>query len=231
MRALLIEDDFDLGDSLRTGLIQSGYAVDWLKDGVAADQALKAENFDVVVLDLNIPRMPGLQVLKNLRARGKTIPVLILTAKETVDDRVLGLDAGADDYMVKPCDLDELCARLRALHRRSQERAVCLIKHGDIVIDPASHTVSINDVNINMPRREFSLLQKLLENVGKVLSRDQLSQSLYSWDEDVDSNALEVHIHNLRKKFGTKTIRTIRGVGYMVEKKPPIIEDKLLDKY
>lgn len=224
MRALLVEDDFDLGDSLRTGLIQSGYAVDWLKDGISADQALKSEEFDIVVLDLNIPRMPGLQVLKNFRIKGKTTPVLILTAKETIDDRVHGLDAGADDYMVKPCDLDELCARLRALHRRSQERAVSLIKYGDIEIDPAAHTVTFCGDPMNMPRREFALLQKLLENAGKALSRDQLSQSLYSWDEDVDSNALEVHIHNLRKKFGTKVIRTIRGVGYMVEKKPPNTE-------
>ena len=224
MRALLVEDDFDLGDSLRAGLVQSGYAVDWLRDGVAADQALKSEDFDVVVLDLNIPRMPGLQVLKNFRNKGKQTPVLILTAKEIIDDRVHGLDARADDYMVKPCDLDELCARLRALHRRSQERAISVITYGEIVIDPAAHTVVFQEQPINMPRREFALLQKLLENAGKALSRDQLSQSLYSWDEDVDSNALEVHIHNLRKKFGTKIIRTIRGVGYMVDKKPPSSE-------
>lgn len=222
MRALLIEDDLDLGDGLRTGLIQSGYAVDWLKDGIAADQALKTEKFDVVVLDLDIPRMSGLHVLKSFRIRGKTTPVLILTAKETIDDRVHGLDAGADDYMVKPCDLDELCARLRALHRRSQERAVPLIIYDQIVIDPAAHTVTNHGITVNIPRREFSLLQKLLENAGKALSRDQLNQSLYSWDEDIDSNALEVHIHNLRKKFGTKIIRTIRGVGYMVDKNQQI---------
>jgi two-component system, OmpR family, response regulator QseB len=221
MRALLVEDDFDLGDSLRTGLIQSGYAVDWLKDGIAADQALKVEEFDVIVLDLDIPRMSGLQVLRNFRIRKKTTPVLILTAKESIHDRVHGLDAGADDYMVKPCDLYELCARLRALHRRSQERAISVIQYGGITIDPAAHTVTNEGVLVNIARREFSLLQKLLENAGKALSRDQLNQSLYSWDDEVDSNALEVHVHNLRKKFGADIIRTIRGVGYMVDKKAP----------
>ena len=225
MRALLVEDDIDLGDGLRTGLIQSGYAVDWLKDGVSADTALKTEDFDVVVLDLNIPRMHGLQVLRNFRSKGKATPVLILTAYESIDERVKGLDAGADDYMVKPFDLDELCARLRALHRRSLERAIASIDYGNISIDPAAHAVTLDGMPMNIPRREFALLQKLLENVGKALSRDQLSQSLYSWDEDVDSNALEVHIHNLRKKFGTKLIRTIRGVGYMVEKLPAIPEE------
>ncbi len=220
MRVLLVEDDNDLGDVLRQGLIQIGYAVDWLKDGIAADQAMKTEKFDIVVLDLGIPRLSGLEVLKKFRHRGEKTPVLILTARETINDRVQGLDAGADDYMVKPFDLEELCARIRALQRRSLERAVSVIEYSNIIVDPASHLVTLNEVPVNIPRREFSLLQKLLENVGKALSRDQLSQSLYSWDEDVDSNALEVHIHNLRKKFGSGLIRTIRGVGYMVEKIP-----------
>ncbi len=223
MRTLLVEDDFDLGDSLRTGLIQSGYIVDWVKDGIGADNALKSEKFDIVVLDLNVPRMSGIQILKNFRNKGNNTPVLILTAKETIHDRVSGLDAGADDYMVKPCDLDELCARLRALHRRAQERAVSLIKYGDIEMDPAAHTVTQRALPVNLPRREFTLLQKLLENPGRVLSRHQLSQSIYSWEDDVGSNALEVHIHNLRKKLGTNIIRTLRGVGYMVEKTPPQI--------
>lgn len=218
MRVLLVEDDELLGDGLRTGLIQYGYAVDWLKDGMSADQALKTENFELVVLDLGLPKMPGISVLQNLRARGQTMPVLILTARESVDDRVKGLDSGADDYLTKPFDLDELCARLRALQRRFSSRADPLLTHEGITLDPASHTVTFNGDNINLSRREFSLLHKLLENAGRVLSREHLTQSLYGWGEDVDSNALEVHIHNLRKKFGQEFIRTIRGIGYMIDK-------------
>ncbi len=220
MRVLLVEDDESLGDALRIGLNQDGYAVDWLKNGVAADQALKSENFDIVVLDLGIPKMHGLEVLKNFRSRGALTPVLILTARDSINDKVKGLDAGADDYLVKPFDLTELCARLRALQRRSSERAIAVITYRNIVLDTVSHLVTLEGIAVNIPRREFALLQKLLENEGKALSRDQLNQSLYSWDEDVDSNALEVHIHNLRKKFGTDFIRTIRGVGYMIDKEP-----------
>lgn len=218
MRVLLVEDDIHLGDALRTGLVQLGYAVDWVKDGAAAENALKIETFDIVVLDLGLPKVPGLKVLEGIRSRGLTTPVLILTARETIDDRVKGLDAGADDYLVKPFNLGELGARIRALQRRSTARATALLTYKDIELDPAAHTVSLAGVATNISRREFALLQKLLENNGKVLSREQLNQSLYSWDEDVDSNALEVHIHNLRKKFGSDLIRTIRGVGYMVKK-------------
>ncbi|MBB71640.1 MAG: DNA-binding response regulator [Legionellales bacterium] len=218
MRLLLVEDDLDLGDVLSRGLTPLGYAVDWLKDGESANEALRNESFDLVILDLGLPKMDGLQVLENLRARGSKVPVLILTARENVEDRVKGLDEGADDYMVKPFDLDEICARIRAIHRRSSDRADPKLTYGEIIVDPAAHTVSYKGEDLNIPRREFSLLQKLLENVGRALSREALNQSLYSWDEDVDSNALEVHIHNLRKKFGSTFIRTIRGVGYMVEK-------------
>jgi two-component system response regulator QseB len=218
MRILLVEDDELLGDGLRTGLVQYGYAVDWLKDGLSADQALKTENFDLVVLDLGLPKLPGISVLQNLRSRGQTMPVLILTARESVEDRVKGLDSGADDYLTKPFDLDELCARLRALQRRFSSRAEPLLVHENISLDPASHTVTLNDETINVSRREFALLHKLLENAGRVLSREHLTQSLYGWGEDVDSNALEVHIHNLRKKFGQTFIRTIRGIGYMIDK-------------
>ncbi len=218
MRILLVEDDELLGDGLRTGLVQYGYAVDWLKDGISADQALKTESFELVVLDLGLPKMSGIQVLQNLRARGLTMPVLILTARESVEDRVKGLDSGADDYLTKPFDLDELCARLRALQRRFSARAEPLLVHENICLDPASHTVTFNNESINVSRREFALLQKLLENAGRVLSREHLTQSLYGWGEDVDSNALEVHIHNLRKKFGQNFIRTIRGIGYMIDK-------------
>jgi two-component system, OmpR family, response regulator QseB len=218
MRILLVEDDELLGDGLRTGLIQYGYAVDWLKDGMSADQALKTENFDLVVLDLGLPKMSGINVIQNLRARGQTMPVLILTARESVEDRVKGLDSGADDYLTKPFDLDELCARLRALQRRFSSRAEPLLVHENISLDPASHTVTLNGETVNVSRREFALLHKLLENSGRVLSREHLTQSLYGWGEDVDSNALEVHIHNLRKKFGQTFIRTIRGIGYMIDK-------------
>lgn len=218
MRVLLVEDDELLGDGLRTGLIQYGYAVDWLKDGLSADQALKTETFDLVVLDLGLPKMAGITVLQNLRSRGQTMPVLILTARESVDDRVKGLDSGADDYLTKPFDLDELCARLRALQRRFSSRAEPLLTHEQITLDPASHTVTFHGENVNLSRREFALLHKLLENAGRVLSREHLTQSLYGWGEDVDSNALEVHIHNLRKKFGQEFIRTIRGIGYMIDK-------------
>lgn len=218
MRILLVEDDELLGDGLRTGLIQYGYAVDWLKDGLSADQALKTENFDIVVIDLGLPKLPGITVLQNLRARGQTMPVLILTARESIDDRVKGLDSGADDYLTKPFDLDELCARLRALQRRFSSRAEPLLTHNNITLDPAAHTVTLDNETVNVSRREFALLQKLLENAGRVLSREHLTQSLYGWGEDVDSNALEVHIHNLRKKFGQSFIHTIRGIGYMVDK-------------
>ena len=222
MRILLVEDDELLGDGLRTGLMQYGYTVDWLQDGISADQALKVETFDLLVLDLGLPKLPGIAVLQNLRARGQTLPVLILTVKESVEDRVKGLDSGADDYLTKPFDLDELCARLRALQRRFSSRAEPLLIHHSITLDPASHTVTLLGENINLSRREFALLHKLLENVGRVLSREHLTQSLYGWGEDVDSNALEVHIHNLRKKFGQDFIRTIRGIGYMIDKSKDI---------
>lgn len=218
MRILLVEDDELLGDGLRTGLVQYGYTVDWLKDGMSADQALRTENFDVVVLDLGIPKVTGISVLQNLRGRGQSTPVLILTARESIEDRVKGLDSGADDYLTKPFDLDELCARLRALQRRSTTRAEPFLTHDNIILDPAAHTVKLNGEIVSVSRREFALLQKLLENAGRVLSREHLAQSLYGWGEDVDSNALEVHIHNLRKKFGQEFIHTIRGIGYMIDK-------------
>lgn len=218
MRILLVEDDELLGDALRVGLVQYGYTVDWLKDGFSADSALKTENFDLIVLDLGLPKLPGINVLQNLRSRGNATPVIILTARESIDDRVKGLDSGADDYLTKPFDLDELCARLRALQRRTTSRAEPSLSHGNILLDPAAHSVKLNGEILNVSRREFALLQKLLENTGRVLSREHLAQSLYGWGEDVDSNALEVHIHNLRKKFGQDFIHTIRGIGYMIDK-------------
>jgi two-component system response regulator QseB len=218
LRILLVEDDELLGDGLRSGLVQYGYAVDWLKDGASADQALKTETFDLVVLDLGLPKTSGINVLQNLRSRGLTLPVLILTARESIEDRIKGLDSGADDYLTKPFDLDELCARLRALQRRFSARAEPILVHDNITLDPASHAVTLNEEVLNVSRREFALLHKLLENTGRVLSREHLTQTLYGWGEDVDSNALEVHVHNLRKKFGQTFIHTIRGVGYMIHK-------------
>jgi two-component system response regulator QseB len=218
MRILLVEDDELLGDGLRTGLTQYGYTVDWLKDGLSADHALKTENFDAVVLDLGLPKLSGIEVLQNFRARGQITPVVILTARESIEDRIKGLDSGADDYLTKPFDLEELCARLRALQRRYSARAESKLTHENVALDPAAHTVTLNDEPVNISRREFALLHKLLENVGRVLSRESLAQSLYGWEDEVDSNALEVHIHNLRKKFGQDFILTIRGVGYMIDK-------------
>jgi two-component system response regulator QseB len=218
MRLLLVEDDEALGGTLESGLRQNGYTVDWLTDGQSAAQAIKSENFDIIVLDLGLPKKTGLSVLGELRSAGNKTPVLILTARDSVEDRVKGLDHGADDYLVKPFDLFELCARLRALVRRSFSRAESIITYNDIQLNPAAHSVTFKGEDVVLSRREFTLLQKLLENVGHVISRDHLMQTLYGWEEEVDSNALEVHIHNLRKKFGVELIRTIRGVGYMIDK-------------
>lgn len=221
MRVLLVEDDEFLGDGIRTGLKHYGHAIDWVKDGRAAHDVISSthEIFDIIVLDLGLPKLSGLEVLKMIREKNLATPVVILTARDTVDDRVKGLDAGADDYLTKPFDLDELCARMRALQRRSKARAKPIITYADITLDPASHIVQVKNKEVPVSRREFALLQKLLENAGRVISREQLNQTLYGWGENIDSNALEVHIHNLRKRFSTKLIRTIRGVGYMVEKK------------
>jgi two-component system response regulator QseB len=218
MRVLLVEDDELLGKGVRAGLAQQGYTVDWLRDGQAAELALLAEHFDLVVLDLGLPKRDGMDVLQNVRAKGISTPVLILTAREGIEPRIKGLDHGADDYLEKPVDLSELFARLRALQRRSAGRADPLIHYGDLHLDPASHSVYRDEQRINVSPREFSLLHKLLESAGRVMSREQLSQSLYGWDTEIDSNAVEVHIHNLRKKLGNGIIQTVRGVGYMIEK-------------
>lgn len=218
MRILLVEDDELLGDALKNGLHQQGYTVDWLKDGHVAELALLTENFDAVVLDIGLPKRSGLEVLKNIRLKGVVTPVIILTAREGLEDKVLGLDAGADDYLAKPFDLKELFARIRALQRRAAGRAEPLIHYNDITLDPASHSVFRDSKRVNISPREFTLLYKLLENAGRVLSREQLSQTLYGWDTEIDSNAVEVHVHNLRKKLGEDLIQTIRGVGYMIDR-------------
>lgn len=220
MRVLLVEDDGLLGDGICNGLKHYGHTVDWARDGRSAYEAISVmhEDFDIIVLDLGLPKMSGLELLRQLRDKGITTPVVILTSRETIEDRVKGLDAGADDYLTKPFDLDELCARMRALQRRSKSRATPTVIYGDITLNPASHSVEYKGEPITVSRREFALLQKLLENSGRVISRESLTQTLYGWGENIDSNALEVHIHNLRKRFGQNMIRTIRGVGYMAEK-------------
>lgn len=218
MRILLVEDDRLLGEAVVAGLRQAGFTVDWVRDGVDAEHALAAEQFELLVLDLGLPRRSGLDVLRTLRQKGDDIPVLILTARDTVQDRVQGLDTGADDYLVKPFDLAELNARIRALLRRHSGRSSPLLEHGGIRLDPAAHRVELNGVVVETSPREFMVLHLLLESAGRVLSRERLEEALYGWGGEVESNTVEVYIHHLRRKFGTDLIRTIRGVGYMVEK-------------
>lgn len=217
MRLLLVEDDPLLGDGIRTGLGQDDYTVDWFRNGSSAEAALKSEHYDLMVLDLGLPDISGLEVLKHLRANGSDLPVLILTARDAVSDRVAGLDSGADDYMIKPFDLDELSARLRALLRRHRGRARSEIRHGELVLDPAAHSVTLAGQAVDISPREYAVLHMLLENEGKVMSRSRLEDGLYSWDGEVESNAIEVYIHHLRKKLGSSLIRTIRGVGYIID--------------
>ena len=218
MRVLLVEDDPLLGDGLAVGLRQADFAVDWLKDGQSAEIALKSESFDVVVLDLGLPRLSGMDLLRHLRARGEKVPVLILTARDALADKIAGLDAGADDYLVKPIDLDELAARLRALSRRAGGRAAPQLVRGNLALDPAAHQVTLDGKPVELATREFAVLLALLENAGRVMTRQQLESSIYGWRDEPDSNAIEVHIHHLRRKLGGDLIKTLRGVGYLIEK-------------
>ncbi|MDD2934118.1 MAG: response regulator [Methylotenera sp.] len=218
MRILLVEDDTLLGDGVRVGLKQAGFAIDWVQDGLAAKLALETEPYALMVLDIGLPKLSGLDVLKWLRERHLNVPVLILTARDTVADRVAGLNAGADDYLIKPFDLDELIARLNALLRRSAGQVTLTLQHGDIELTPSTHQVSKHGQAIELSAREFTLLHELLLHVGRVQSREQLEQHLYGWGEEVESNSVEVHIHHLRKKLGVELIRTLRGVGYVIDK-------------
>ncbi len=218
MRLLLAEDDPLLGDGIVTALQREQYSVDWFKDGVSALHAATNETFDLIILDLGLPRMDGFQFLRALRERKLNAPVLVLTARDDVDDRVNTLDLGADDYLVKPFALKELLARLRALHRRHHGQANNVISRGSLVLNIQSHNVELDGTLINLPRREFALLQRLMENQGSILSREQLEQSLYAWDDEIGSNTIEVHIHYLRKKLGNDVIRTVRGMGYTIDK-------------
>jgi two-component system, OmpR family, response regulator QseB len=217
MRLLLVEDDPLIGDGIRAGLRQEDYSVDWFTEARTAEMALQSEQYDLMILDLGLPDKSGLDILKRLRSQGSELPVLILTARDAINDRVAGLDTGADDYMLKPFDLDELSARLRALLRRSSGRASSEIIHGDITLDPAAHSVSKGGTTIDISPREYAVLHLLLSNTGKVMSRSRLEEGLYSWDGEVESNAIEVYVHHLRKKLGAELIRTIRGVGYIID--------------
>ncbi|MCW8956314.1 MAG: response regulator transcription factor [Gammaproteobacteria bacterium] len=218
MRLLLVEDDRLLGEGIEMGLKQQAYIVDWLEDGEAAILGILHEDYDAVVLDIGLPKKNGIEVLKEIRRKGRTVPVLILTALDAIEDRVAGLDAGADDYLTKPFDLNELYARIRALIRRSSGRAEAKIIHGELELDPASHQVSLSGKPVELSRREYTVLLELMENRGRVMSRRQLEQGLYGLGEEVESNAVEVHVHHIRKKIASKLIRTVRGVGYIIEK-------------
>jgi two-component system response regulator QseB len=216
MRLLLVEDDTMIGEAIRSGLKRDGFAVDWVHDGESASQVLRSEEFDLLLLDLGLPRKSGLEVLTALRARGLGIPVLIITARDAVSDRVQGLDAGADDYLVKPFDLDELAARIRALLRRKSGRTAPAIEHLGVTLNPATHAVTRAGREITLSPKEFALLQLLMERPGTILSRGRLEERLYGWGEEVESNAIEVHIHGLRRKLGADYILNVRGVGYRV---------------
>lgn len=218
MRLLLVEDDEILGNGIEVGLEQAGFTVDWAKDGRSAQLALETTAYELMVLDLGLPRISGMEVLKTLRSRGSDMPVLILTARDTVRDRVTGLDAGADDYLIKPFALSELVARIRALLRRAHGRSTEAIRYRDLILAPDSLTVTRGDETINLSGRECAILTDLLEHRGTALSRARLEEGLYGWNEEIESNAVEVHISNLRKKLGSDLIKTIRGVGYLIPK-------------
>jgi len=216
MRVLLVEDDTMIAQGLETALRQIGAVVDWLRDGEQAAAALRSATFDVVLLDLGLPTRDGISVLRELRRRGDATPVIVLTARDEIPSRVAGLDAGADDYVVKPFDLDELTARIRSVVRRAAGRGDPLIQHGDIRLDPAAHRVEYKGAPVSLSAHEYAVLEALLQRPGAVLSRAQLEDRLYGWDEPIGSNAVEVYIHGLRRKLGSEAIRTVRGVGYFV---------------
>ena len=221
MRILLAEDDPLLGDGLRAGLRPFDFQVDWVRDGAAAERELRAEPYAAAVLDLGLPLKDGLPVLAAVRKAGITIPILVLTARDGVPDRIRGLNLGADDYVIKPVDLHELAARLRALIRRAHGQPQERLCAQDVELDPAAHTVHLAGEPVALPAREFALLHTLMLNAGRVLSREQIEQHLYGWRQEVDSNAIEVHVHHLRRKLGASLIQTVRGVGYVLARDKP----------
>jgi two-component system OmpR family response regulator/two-component system response regulator QseB len=216
MRILVVEDDPLLADGLQAGLKQAGFDADPAQDGVEADLALTSHSYAAVLLDLGLPRLDGIALLKKLRARGDRVPVLILTARDAIEQRIQGLDSGADDYVVKPVDLGELAARLRALVRRSKGEAASILEAGELRLDPAAREVTFRGRAVELQPREFAMLQELMLNAGRVLSREQLVERLYAWGEEIESNAIEVHVHHLRRKLAPDLIRTVRGVGYLM---------------
>jgi two-component system response regulator QseB len=218
MRVLLVEDDVMIAGGLQTALRQGGFTVDWMRDGQSADAALRNTAFDVVLLDLGLPQLGGLEVLRGMRRRGTATPVIIVTARDEVQSRIAGLDAGADDYIVKPFDLDELMARIRSVLRRAAGRGDPRIRHGELMLDPVTRTVERRGVPVYLSAHEYAVLEALLQRPGAVLSRAQLEDRLYGWDEPIGSNAVEVYIHGLRRKLGSDTIKTLRGVGYFLPK-------------
>lgn len=220
MRVLVVEDDLLLGEAICIGMRQRGFAADWVRDGIAAETALKTETFAAVILDLGLPRLSGMQLLRQRREAHDGTPVLILTARDAIQERVQGLDAGADDYVVKPVDLDELAARLRALVRRSGGDAQPLLQVGALRIDPAARHVDWHDAPVELSPREFDLLLEFARSPNRFLSKEQLTERLYGWNDEVESNALEVHIHHLRRKLDPSLIVTQRGVGYMLRAEP-----------
>jgi len=218
MRLLLVEDDTMIGEVVLDLLRAEHYAVDWVKDGAMADTALQTQTYDLVLLDLGLPRKDGLEVLRSMRARKELTPVLIATARDAKEQRVEGLDAGADDYVLKPYDLDELLARIRALLRRSAGRAEPVFEHGNVTVNPQTREVIADGKPVSLSAREWAVLEALIARPGIVLSRHQLEEKLYSWKDEVNSNAVEVYIHGLRKKLGAELIQNVRGLGYMVPK-------------
>jgi DNA-binding response OmpR family regulator len=218
MRVLLVEDDEMIAQGLQTALRQAAFAVDWMRDGKSAGTALQTANFDLVLLDLGLPHRDGIDVLRDLRKRGNATPVIILTARDEIQHRIAGLDAGADDYIVKPFDLDEVTARMRSVLRRAAGRGDPGIQHGDLRLDPVTRRVEREGVAVPLSGHEYAVLEALLQRPGAVLSRTQLEDRLYGWDEQIGSNAVEVYVHGLRRKLGSDVIRTLRGVGYFVPK-------------
>lgn len=220
MRLLLIEDDDMIGRAVRQGLVSAGFAVDWVQDARAAQLSLSTGVYDLAILDLGLPRGDGMELLKDLRQGGDSMPVLIASARDTVKDRIAGLEAGADDYVLKPFDLDELVARVRALLRRHAGSGSPVMRHGDLALDPVRKEVTLAHRLVELSAREFAVLEALMQKPGAVLSRERLEEAVYGWGQEVTSNSIEVHLHNLRKKLGSETIKNVRGVGYRIGNAP-----------
>ncbi len=219
MRILLAEDDTMLGDGLRAGLRQLGFQVDWVRDGMAAERELASGDYAAAVLDLGLPKKDGMDVLQAVRARKINTPVLVLTARDAISDRICGLDQGADDYVIKPVDLNELGARLRSLVRRAAGQLQDTLQAGAVLLNVSARQASLSGQEVLLSTREFDLLHALMLNAGRVMSREQLEQQLYSWGNEVESNAIEVHIHHLRRKLGSELIQTVRGIGYTLQRR------------